>query len=442
MIATAPDPTRLPPFNRDAERGVLGGILRDPDALHDVRAALRPQEFYFDAHGTIYRAMCDIADRAVPIDLVTLRERLVAARAFEDIGGTPYLADLWDAVPTAANVEYHAKIVRETATVRGLIHASNEILRDAYDRVGSADELVASAERKFFDLSANGDGDDLIGAADLARDALHAIDERASRDGPDGLLTGFADLDQVFSGMRAGQLIVIGARPSVGKTAMALGIASENAAAGHGVLFASLEMPAGELTDRVLSIRSGVGLRPIREGRLSEDQADAVNRAAQRFGREPFFVTDAPDITAARLASMVRRGVRRRGLKLVIVDYLQLIRPENDRDPRHLQVGTLARRLKQLARTCGVPVVLLCQLNRESENRPGGKPRLSDLRESGEIEQHADIVVLLHRHEEQPANAAVWSVDAVVAKNRNGPVAEVPLAYRRVLARYENAAKV
>jgi replicative DNA helicase len=439
MIATAPDPTRLPPFNRDAERGVLGGILRDPDVLHDVRAALRPQEFYFDAHGTIYRAMCDIADRAVPIDLVTLRERLVAARAFEDIGGTPYLADLWDAVPTAANVEYHAKIVRETATVRGLIHASNEVLRDAYDRVGSADELVASAERKLFDLSADGDADDLVGAADMTRDALRAIDDRASRDGPDGLSTGFGALDQVISGMRGGQLLVVGARPGCGKTALALGIASANAAAGNGVVFASMEMPAGELTDRILSMRSGVGLRAIREGRLDGRQADAVNRAAHQFGTEPFFVTDSPDLTAARLASMIRRGIRRRGVRLVVVDYLQLLRPENDRDQRHLQVGTLARRMKQMAMTCKVPVVLLCQLNRESENRPGGKPRLSDLRESGEIEQHADIVTLLHSQADQPAHEAVWTVDVIVAKNRNGPVAEVPLAYRRPLTRFEDA---
>jgi replicative DNA helicase len=200
-------------------------------------------------------------------------------------------------------------------------------------------------------------------------------------------------------------------------------------------------MPRAEISDRILSMRSGVPLRAIQRGRLDGEQPAAVIAAARSFSREPFAIIDAADLTAARLGSIVRRAVRRRGVKLVVIDYLQLLRPENDRDPRHLQVGTLARRVKQLARACGVPVVLLAQLNRESENRTGGKPRLADLRESGEIEAHADAAILIHPRPDQPADAPVWLSDLIVAKNRNGPVGEVALEYQRPLTRFANAAR-
>ncbi|VTT97955.1 replicative dna helicase : Replicative DNA helicase OS=Singulisphaera acidiphila (strain ATCC BAA-1392 / DSM 18658 / VKM B-2454 / MOB10) GN=Sinac_0836 PE=4 SV=1: DnaB: DnaB_C [Gemmataceae bacterium] len=440
MAHAEPIAERLPPFNREAERGDLGGIFRDPSVLHDVQAMLRPESFYFHAHCAIFRAMCGLAAEGKPIDLVTVHERLVVAKEAENVGGAPYLADLWDAVPTSANAEYHAKIVRDTAAVRGLIHAANETLRDAYDRTGSVDELIASAERKLFDLSATGNESDLLDAAALAADALGAIDDRASRDGPDGLPVGFRELDDALAGLKGGQLIVIGARPGCGKTALGLAVAESNAATGNAVLFASLEMGNRELMNRVFAMRSGVPLRTIASGKLNGDQAEAVTKSGQEFAKQPFFLVTVPDLSAARLAAIVRRGIRRRGVKLVVVDYLQLLKPENERDPRHLQVGTLARRLKQLARTCDVPVILLAQLNREVENRADGKPRLADLRESGEIEAHADAVLLLHARPNQDANAAVWTTDVIIAKNRNGPVAEVALSYRRPLTRFEDYA--
>ncbi|MFO0823038.1 MAG: replicative DNA helicase [Gemmataceae bacterium] len=430
---------RIPPHNIDAERAVIGGILRDPQALPDVQAILRPESFAFDAHQRIYRVVCDLADEGKPVDLVTVHDRLKRAKLADDVGGSKYLAELWDAVPTASNVEYHAGLVREAAILRGLIHTGNEIVRDAFDRVGSPEELIDQAEQKLFQLGTVGEDADIVGAADLAREALASIDDRAARDGADGLLTGFHELDEVLSGLQAGQLVIIGARPSCGKSALALALANEAADRGSATLFVSLEMPKRELMDRLLSMRSGVAMARIRNGRLSADQADAVNQAAQEFARLPFHVWATTDLTAARLSSVVRRGIRKPGLKLVVVDYLQLMKADSDRDQRHLQIQKITGRLKQLALSCGIPVVILAQLNRSAENRTDPRPRLSDFRESGSIEQDADVALLLHPKPDPDADSPVWETEVIVAKNRNGPTASVTLGYRRALARFENA---
>jgi replicative DNA helicase len=432
--------TRIPPHNLDAERSVIGGVLRDPETLPDVQAILRPESFGFDAHQRIYRVVCDLADEGKPVDLVAVHDRLTRAKWAEDVGGAKYLAELWEAVPTGAHVVYHAGLVREAATLRGLIHAGNEIVRDAFDRTASPEELIAQAERRLFELATAGEDVDIVGAADLAREAQVSIDDRASCRSANGLPTGFADLDEVLSGLQAGQLIAVGARPSCGKSALGLSLANTAADSGSAVLYVSLEMPRRDLMDRLLSMRSGVELRDIRRGRLSPSQADTVNAAAHKFSQLPFHVWATSDLTAAKLSAVVRRGIRKHNLKLVVVDYLQIMQSENNRDQRQLQIQKNTVRLKQLALSCDIPVVILAQLNRELEARADSRPRLSDFRESGSIEQDADVALLLHPRSDRDKDASVWEVEVIVAKNRNGPVADVTLGYRRSLTRFENAA--
>jgi replicative DNA helicase len=440
-MAAADFTGRLPPHNRDAERSVLGGILRDPVALPDVQQVIRAESFYFDAHQKIYRALCELADENRPLDVVSLHDRLQQSQQLADVGGPEYLAELWEAVPTGANAEYHAKIVRDCALNRDLIHAATEILRDAYDRTQPADELLGQAEQKLFALSSGAaDGDHLLDARELARATEARIDARCGREGPDGLLVGFPDLDQKLAGLKGGQLVVVGARPGCGKTALALAIALNAAADGHGVYFASLEMPESEIADRVYAMRSGVPLRAIQTGRLTGQQSELLAAAGREFAEQPFHLDDTSDLTASRLASRVRWAVRRRRVKFVVIDYLQLLHSENPKDPRHLQVGLAARRMKQLARVCDVPVLLLAQLNRASEDRPGGEPRLADLRESGEIEAHADTVLLLHPEPKQDEDSQVCATNVIVDKNRNGPKGRTRLAYRRAVVRFENVA--
>lgn len=446
MRAVGPLTDRLPPHDRDAERSLLGGILRDPEVLPYVQSRLSADAFYFDHHQRIFRALTDLANANAPVDLVTLFDRLRLDKALEDTGGHAYLAELWEAVPTGASAEYHAKIVRDAAAVRSLIHAANEILRDAYDRVQPADELLAAAERKVMAIADNTAtaGDTIRTAPEVLNAALERIDQRAaSGNRLSGLATGYPDLDDLLGGLRPGELVVVGARPSVGKTALCLNLAVNVATAKEPVLFFSLEMPESEIGGRLLAMGSGVPMhRFTRATHIRPDEAGrlAAVAASDSLGGCPIYLDDTSDQPAARVAAQTRRACRRYGVRLVVVDYLQLMRPENPRDNRTQQVGTLALRMKHLARDCGVPVVLLSQLNREVEHRGGSRPRLADLRESGDIEAHADRVLLLHREPDQPEDAEIWPIDVIVAKNRNGPIGDVRLAYRRPVLRFENYA--
>lgn len=436
----------MPPHNPDAERGVIGGVLRDPQVLPDVLAVVRAESFYSDAHQKLFAAIASLADESAPVDLVSVCDRLRARNWLADAGGLEYVADLWHAVPTGANVAYHAGLVRDCALLRGLIHAANEILRDAYDRVGPAEEVVALAERKLYALAAESRGGarEARWIGDVVRACLEEMDARVESGSTlGGLATGYPDLDHALGGLRPGELCVIGARPSLGKTALAVNLLANVAGGGVPVLLVSLEMPASEIGSRLLSMGSRVPMHKLsRPATLTAGEVTAVAAAASPsgVGGSPFFVDDTPDQTAAAVASLARREVRRSGVQLVAVDYLGLMRPENPRDNRTQQVGTLALRMKNMARDLGVPVLLLSQLNRELEHA-GRRPRLSDLRESGDVEAHADRVLLLHREGDLPKDQPVWPVDVIVAKNRNGPTGDVPLAYRRPTMRFESAAR-
>lgn len=428
---------KMPPHNRAAEKALLGGLLRDPMVLPDVQAALGVDDFYFDAHQKLYTAICDLAGKSCPIEPASVFEELRSRNQAEDIGGASYLADLWESAATGANSLYYAKLIRDASSVRQLIHAASEVLRDAYDNAGPADEMIAAAERKILAIAdAKCQGEQVKNVRQLFQEAMGRIDSNSG--GLGGKSTGYPMLDNVTGGLKDGELTIIGARPSVGKTALGLNIAINAAMSGTPVLFFSLEMPESQIAERMLSMGSGVPMHKFTRGRnLNDTEVSRLieTSSPDGLGGCGIWVESTSDQPAARIAAITRRAIRKYGIQIVVVDYLQLIRAENAKDNKAQQVGTLALRMKQLARDCGIPVLVPSQLNRDTEHR--GKPRLSDLKESGDIEAHADRVILLHREHDLPQDHEIWPIDVIVAKNRNGPVGSVTMSYRRPVMRFE-----
>ncbi|QEL14649.1 replicative DNA helicase [Limnoglobus roseus] len=357
----------------------------------------------------------------------------------DEIGGPQFLAELFDRAGTGADLFYHAEQVRNAAIVRRLHRLAVEMTGLTRTAGQPAADLLADFEQKLFDIGATAAnrGDGVVSADDAIAEAMARIDERQTAGKPRGVGTGYADLDELLGGLRPGTLTIVAARPSVGKTALAAGLLLNAAAAGTPGLFISLEMGREEIAERLLAMVSNVSLSRISgTDRLNASEANKVCSVKVGGNGGRVWIDDRPGQTAARIASTTRRAVRRHNVGLIVVDYLQLVHAENARDPRHLQVGMVATRLKELARTARVPVVALAQLNREIENRTDGKPKLSDLRDSGQIEQDADSVILLHPQPADP-KALVQDVDALLEKNRHGPRGVVPLLYRRANVRFE-----
>ena len=436
---------RLPPHNRDAERGVLGGILRDPETLSEVQQLLTVENFYFDAHQKVYQTIQDLTNEHQPIDLVLIHERLNQNKQLEDVGGAAFLADLWESVQTGANVEYHARIVRDTAMVRNLIHASTEILRDAYDRTQSAEEMVSQAERKIMDIAKAGVVGEVGTLTQTIQKVYERIDERKLRGlAISGVSTGYVDLDTITAGMQKSELVIVAARPSIGKTSFALNmvrnmIIEENIP----VLFFSLEQSRIELAERLLCCHARVDSHKIRTGHLNAEDIQKLMDAGDMLRKTSLYIDDTPSRSMLQIAATARRLWKkhekdRGGLGLVVIDYLQLIEPENRRDPRQEQVAQISRRLKHLARELNIPVIALAQVNRASEDRQDHKPRLADLRESGSIEQDADTCMMLHRPGKYDGAEEDKVLDVIIAKQRNGPTGEVRLTYLKQYMRFEN----
>jgi replicative DNA helicase len=427
---------RLPPQSRDAERSVLGSMLRDNDVIDDVVQIIHENHFYVDAHQRIYRGILHLHDKHHPVDLVTLAEWLKDQKFIEDVGGYGYLADLWDAAPTSANAEYYAAIVRDKGLVRQLIHTSSEILRDAYDQSVPADEMLGQAERKVFEIAQMGVIGQHVTLQKAIDDAFKRLDARTSHGRPiSGLPTGYVDLDELTAGFQNSELIIVAARPSIGKTSFGLNIAR------HFVvdeklptLFVSLEQSRIEIAERLLCCQSRVDSHKLRKGHLSAEDMHHLTQAAEELSQAPLYIDDTPSQSMLRIAANARR-LMRKGLKAVFVDYLQLIEPDNRRDSRQEQVANISRRLKHLARELQIPVIAMAQLNRSPEERQDNKPKLAHLRESGSIEQDADTVMLMSRPDE---NEGVIEVD--VAKQRNGPTGEVKIAFLKQFMRFENFA--
>jgi len=439
-----PGAERLPPQNLDAERSVLGSMLRDNVVVGDVVNIVRPEHFYTDAHQKIYQAIATLClERGQPADLVTLANYLEQEKHIQDVGGYAYLAELWDAAPTAANAEFYAKIVRDKALVRGLIHASNEILRDAYDQVQPAEEMLGAAEHKIFEIADKSVAGQTFTIHDVIKEAYDRIDDRMGKghQAVSGLATGFVDLDEKTAGLHNSELVVLAARPSVGKTGFALNIARHIVVEEkQPVFFVSLEMARVELAERLLCSQGKVDSHRLRKGVLSSEDMDRLLEAGSVLRKAKLFIDDSPAQTMLRINANARRLKVREGIRLVIVDYLQLIEPENRRDPRQEQVAQISRRLKFLAKELQVPVLALAQVNRASEDRQDHRPRLADLRESGSIEADADTVLMLHRPEMYEPGQHEGTVEVIIAKQRNGPTGDITLTFLKQFMRFENFA--
>lgn len=438
---------RAPPCDVSAEMGVLGSILLLPDVANDLALILRPDDFYDDANRKLYQHMMLMCESNQKIDVMLLVHRLKAAGDFELTGGSAYLAKLANSVANAAHAVYYAEIVRSKATYRKLIEASTTILRDAYEEAFEAKELVSQAEQRVFRIQDERSSQSADSISDLLTQALDRIDARMKGTHTDGGVdTHFTDFDAMTGGMHNGELLILAARPSMGKTAFSMNVA-ENVAllGGAPVLFVSLEMSGIELADRLLCSVARVNGHKLRNGSISQDDRKRLVEKAMEISNAPLYVDDSPSRTVSEIAAVARRiRQREKRLGMIVIDYLQLIEPDNPKDPRQEQVAKIARRLKAMAREIQVPVLCLAQLNRQAEEGKDHRPRLSHLRESGAIEQDADVVMFVHReeyyHRGDEAAQYAGQAEIIIAKQRNGPVGEVELIWEKEFTRFGDKA--
>jgi replicative DNA helicase len=434
------DVERLPPHNRDAERSILGSMLRDNRVIPEVMQRVRAEDFYVFGHQKIFEAMATLAvEQGKSADYITLGDWLTEKKFLEDAGGHGYLVDLWDAAPgSAGNARHYADIVRQKAIVRNLIHACNDLSQQAYEQALPATELLDAAERRIFEIAEMGLTGDTKTLQEAIYEAYVRLDQRKQRGDVEysGVPTGYSDLDALTAGLQNSDLVILAARPSIGKTSFALNVVRHVVVEEQRtVLFVSLEQARVELAERLLCCQAQVDSHKLRKGFLNADEIDKLHEAGEILSRAKLFIDDTPGQSMLRIAANARRLKLRHDLNMVVIDYLQLIDPDNRRENRQEQVAAISRRLKFLARELNVPVVALAQVNRSSEDRTDHRPRLSDLRESGALEQDADTVMMLHRPEEREG-----TIDVIVAKQRNGPTGEVTLGFKKQFMRFENFA--
>jgi len=395
---------RVPPQNLEAEQSVLGAILLDNDAINHALEILTPDDFYRETHREIFRAMVALTDHNQPVDAITLTDALRTKGALEAVGGPAYIAELASIVPTAANVAHYARITREKAVLRSLASIATDIASNAYEAPSDVDSFLDDAEHRIFEISERRIKPSFHTMPELTRESLKILERLyENREMITGVPSGFVDLDRITAGFQPSDLVVIAARPSMGKTALALNMAEHISIDEHGpgkaVLLVSLEMSALELGDRLLCSRARVNSHRLRNGQLNAEESRRLIQTAADVSRAPLFIDDSPSRNITEIAATARRLKRQDSLSLIVVDYLQLIEPDNPRDPRQEQVARISRRLKGLARELSVPILCLAQLNRQVEATRESRPQLSHLRESGAIEQDADVVAFVHREE-------------------------------------------
>jgi len=439
---------KAPPHDLDAEKAVLGALLREPELCDDVVMVLRdPDDFYHDAHKRIYSHMMKMRSDNSNIDLLLLVNNLKTTDELEFIGGQFYLATLLESVPVSIHAVHYAKIVRDKATLRKLIHTGSEIVRSAYAPETQAKDILNSAASQMTLLCETQSVNQVTDMGALMLDVADYMD-RKSQGLVEGVKTGFPDLDQLIGGLHPNELIILAARPSMGKTALALNIAENVAAEKQTVLFVSLEMAKIELALRLISSHTHIHSNKIRRNLLSHDERNRFLDAANDLGNIPMHIDDTPSRSVAEIAAVARRLKRQQDLQLLVIDYIGLIAPENADEPRQEQVAKIARHLKLLARDLKIPVLCLSQLNRQADARgKEDRPRLSQLRESGAIEQDADVVMFVHREEmfmsreQAEEKGVVNKADLIVAKQRNGAIDDVPLIFQKECTRFLSEAK-
>ncbi len=443
---------RAPPHNLEAEQSVLGGVLLEKDAINKVLEVLSPDgaDFYHNAHARLFVGMVKLFEKNTPIDAVTLADLFKNSDELSSVGGISYIGEIAEATPTAANIMYYARIVREKALLRRTITAATEIITRGYERVESTDEFIDEAERRIFEVSQDRAKRSFYALKDIIKDTFENIEKLyEKKTHVTGVPTGFKDIDSLTAGLQDSDLIIIAGRPSMGKTAFCLNIAEHAAIeANQPVVVFSLEMSKEQLVQRMLASRAKVDLQNLRRGYLKDADWGRLTTAVGTLYEAPIYIDDAPAQSVLEMRAKARRWKTELGLKLVIIDYLQLMRGRKQ-DNREQEISDISRSLKAMAKELHLPVIALSQLSRMAERRENSRPQLSDLRESGAIEQDADVVMFVYREAvyktcECPKELCTCGLrrnaEIIVAKQRNGPTDTVKLTFLNEFTRFENQA--
>lgn len=435
--------SRTMPHDDVAEQSVLGGMLLSKDAIADVVESLRASDFYKPAHETIYEAILSLYGHGSPADAITVADELKKRGELTRVGGASYIHTLIASVPTAANAQYYAEIVKEHAIMRRLIEAGTKIAQLGYANETEVDTLVDQAQAEIYAVTDGNAKEDYVSFSDALEETINEIDANSNRpDGVYGVPTDFIEFDELTGGLHGGQMIVIAARPGVGKSTLALDIA-RSASIHHQMttVFFSLEMSRTELAMRILSAEGKISMGRLKKGDLDTEGWMNLATLQGRIDSAPLFIDDSPNMTLMEIRAKCRRLKQRNDLKLVVLDYLQLMSSGKKVESRQQEVSEFSRSLKLLAKELDVPVIALSQLNRGSEQRTDKRPMVSDLRESGSIEQDADMVILLHREDMyNPDSERVGEADMIIAKHRGGPTRTIPLAFSGKYSRFNNMA--
>jgi replicative DNA helicase len=429
------------PANPEAEEAVLGSLLIDPDAVLKVASFLEAEDFYRERNGWVYRAVLELHERREPADFVTLCDELERGNLLQEIGGAAYITQLINNVPSAAYVEYYGHIVERTATLRRLIDAAGQIAALAYEEAQEVDEIVDRAEQIVFNVAERRIRRDLVPVRQVMHDVVDRIDYLHRHQGQIlGVPSGFIQLDRLLGGFQKSDLIILAARPAVGKTSLSLNFALNAARTFKKVVaYFSLEMSAEQLVFRLLAMDTAIDQQRLRKGEIEEHEWDKIMLAAGELSGTMLHIDDTPAMSALELRTKARRLQAEHGLDLIVVDYLQLMRGDNKSENRVQEISYISRALKGLARELECPVIALSQLSRAVESRTDHKPMLSDLRESGSIEQDSDIVMFIYREDMHKENTDKKNIaDIIIAKHRNGPTDTIPLYFRRELTKFEN----
>jgi replicative DNA helicase len=429
-MPTENSPIKLPPQFVEGERAILGGLLIDNDALPKVVSILSADDFYREAHRNIYNCIIKLFNRNEPVDWITLTAALKESGLLESVGGTAFLAELVDAVPSAANIQHYTKVVKDKAVLRQLISASTEISTRCYEDHASIDEFLDQSEQIIFSVGETRIQTGFVAAHDLMKGAFETIESLYERkENITGVASGFKDLDHLTAGFQNSDLIIVAGRPSMGKTSFALNVAL-NAAIDSGVptgVF-SLEMSKEQIALRILCSKAKVNLKSLRTGFLTTEDWGRLTLAVGNISDAPLYVDDTPAITTLDIRAKARRLKKEKNLSLIVVDYLQLMRSAMRSDSREKEISDISRSLKALAKELNVPVIALSQLNRKVEDRPNKRPQLADLRESGAIEQDADVIIFIYRDEvynKSEDNPKKGEAEIIIGKQRNGPIGMV-----------------
>ena len=435
--------SRTMPHDDVAEQSVLGGMLLSKDAIADVVESLRASDFYNPAHETIYEAILSLYGHGSPADAITVADELKKRGELTRVGGASYIHTLIASVPTAANAQYYAEIVKEHAIMRRLIEAGTKIAQLGYANETEVDTLVDQAQAEIYAVTDGNAKEDYVSFSEALEETINEIDANSNRpDGVYGVPTDFIEFDELTGGLHGGQMIVIAARPGVGKSTLALDIA-RSASIHHQMttVFFSLEMSRTELAMRILSAEGKISMGRLKKGDLDTEGWTNLATLQGRIDSAPLFIDDSPNMTLMEIRAKCRRLKQRNDLKLVVLDYLQLMSSGKKVESRQQEVSEFSRSLKLLAKELDVPVIALSQLNRGSEQRTDKRPMVSDLRESGSIEQDADMVILLHREDMyNPDSERVGEADMIIAKHRGGPTRTIPLAFSGKYSRFNNMA--